>query len=180
MRRGGAEFWVKLAGADKDGGFRIARELLGSRVQKIELSAYDLAPDNVGMFDVVVCGSLLLHLRDPVRALEAMRSVCSGDFMVTNQVTPAFALARRTPVAVFAGMTNRLQWWIPNPAANRQLVEAAGFTVVRETGVYAVPFGAGHAPLPRTLRGRIRRLARRVIAGGEGVPHHAVLAAPAA
>jgi tRNA (mo5U34)-methyltransferase len=179
LRRRGVEFWKGVAGGKKGEGFRIARELLGSAVRELDVSAYDLSPDTVGTFDVVVCGSLLLHLRDPVRALEAMHSVCAGELMVTNQVTPAFALARRIPVAVFAGMTDRGQWWVPNPAANRQLVEAAGFTIVRETGVYAVPFGPGHSPRPRNLRARLRRLVRGLIAGGDGVPHHAVLANPA-
>jgi tRNA (mo5U34)-methyltransferase len=180
IRERSAEFWKAVAGdAKKSEGFRIAKELLGSTVRPAEVSAYDLSPDTVGRFDVVVCGALLLHLRDPVRALEAMRSVCSGRLLMTNQVAVRFALMRRTPVATFAGATDQAQWWIPNPVANSRMVEAAGFIVERESRVYAIPFGAGHRPRSRGPRAAARRLLRRVISGGDGVPQHAVLARPA-
>ena len=86
IRDRGIEFWIAVAGEKKGEGFRIARDILGSRVRSLEVSAYDLGPSEVGEFDVVVCGSLLLHLWDPVRALESMRSVCTGTLLVTNQV----------------------------------------------------------------------------------------------
>ncbi len=178
LRRRGVEFWVATAGEKKGQGFRIARDLLDSTVELIEVSAYELTPDSVGKFDVVVCGALLLHLRDPVGALEAMRSVCTGHLMLTNQVAPSLALVRR-PLAAFEGMTDHGQWWLPNPAANRQLVESAGFSVLRDTGVYPVPFGPSHPPRPRNATAGLRRLARRLVAGGDGVPHHALLAKPA-
>ena len=67
-------------------GFEIARELLGSSATLEQVSVYDLSPETVGEFDVVVCGSLLLHLRDPLRALNAIRSVCREQFLSTNQI----------------------------------------------------------------------------------------------
>src|SRR5881398_852835 len=76
-RERGAEYLAQVAG-QKGRGFEIARSALGSSVEKREISVYDLSPEAVGAFDVVVCGSLLLHLKDPVRALEAVRSVCRG------------------------------------------------------------------------------------------------------
>ena len=55
--------------------------------RKLErVSVYELDPGSIGTFDVVVCGSLLLHLRDPLRALEAIRAVCDGYFLSTNQM----------------------------------------------------------------------------------------------
>jgi len=62
--RGGAEL-ARLAGADKGAGFALAAEILGSKVKRHEVSIYDLDPAELGTFDVVICGSLLLHLRDP-------------------------------------------------------------------------------------------------------------------
>jgi hypothetical protein len=38
----------------------------------------------VGRFDLVYLGSLLVHLRDPVRALECVRSVCDGLLIVVS------------------------------------------------------------------------------------------------
>src|SRR5579864_5530599 len=51
-------------------GFELAKAALGSRVIRHELSVYDLDPVEVGAFDFVYLGSLLLHLQNPVRALE--------------------------------------------------------------------------------------------------------------
>src|SRR3954447_9523899 len=67
LRARGPTYLAELAGP-KGAGFEIAHEALGSRVEKVTASVYDLAPERVGTFDVVVCGSLLLHLRDPVGA----------------------------------------------------------------------------------------------------------------
>jgi len=65
----------------------------------------------VGAFDVVVCGSLLLHLREPLRALGAIRSVCTGQFLSTNQVDPWLtALGGRAALARLEGMTDLCQW----------------------------------------------------------------------
>jgi len=38
----------------------------------------ELSPDRLGRFHLVFVGSLLLHLHDPVGALERVRSVCAG------------------------------------------------------------------------------------------------------
>src|SRR5438093_4054 len=65
LRERAVKYLEAVAGPDKGAGFRIARELLSSGVQPLAVSAYDLSPGVVGTFDVVVCGSLLLHLRDP-------------------------------------------------------------------------------------------------------------------
>ncbi|MDQ6747547.1 MAG: hypothetical protein M3010_05505, partial [Candidatus Dormibacteraeota bacterium] len=62
-------------------GFQIVHRLRNSRVQWRGCSIYDVAPDTLGKFDVVVVGSLLLHLRDPVRALDAVRTVTAGQLL---------------------------------------------------------------------------------------------------
>src|SRR5687768_3558622 len=53
--------------------FALAHRLLDSKVGWRHLSVYDLSPDEVGTFDFVFMGSLLVHLRDPVLALMAVR-----------------------------------------------------------------------------------------------------------
>src|SRR3954468_19023326 len=58
--------------------FEAARDALGSNVQRVYRSVYDLDPPNQGDFDLVVVGTLLLHLRDPVAALGAIRSCAHG------------------------------------------------------------------------------------------------------
>jgi tRNA (mo5U34)-methyltransferase len=140
----GPERLAQIAGQRKGLGFDIAKEALGSSVQRVERSVYDLDPDRDGRFDVVVCGSLLLHLRDPIRALEAIRRVCDGSFLSAEQVdTRLTLLSRKRAVARFRGGEN-VQWWIPNAAGHRGLVESAGFSVNGTQRRYRIPFGVGH------------------------------------
>src|SRR5437899_3290945 len=100
MRAEGGARLAMLAGPEKGRGFRVAHDALGSRVTRRPLSVYDLDAGDVGTFDIVVCGTLLLHLRDPLRALEAIRGVCRGQFLSAEQIDlRRSALHPRTPLA---------------------------------------------------------------------------------
>ena len=175
-RAQGPEVLAAIAG-EKGRGFEVAKELLGSKVERVFASIYELDPEQHGTFDVVVCGSLLLHLRDPIRALEAVRSVCSGVFLSADQIDVRLTLLnRRRPVFRLSG--DNVQWWLPNTVAHRRMVQLAGFKVERTARPYAVPLGTGHPSADRPLPAR-RRLARQLLCGGTGVPTHARLARPA-
>lgn len=167
-----------LAG-EKGAGFRAAKERLGSSVQRVELSVYDLSPERSGRFDLVVCGDLLLHLRDPVRALEAIHGVCDGRFLSHEEVLPLRLRGRGRPIAELDGVSDLCQWWVPSRAGHRRLVEAGGFEIEREARPHAVPFGPQHPRPPRTVA-TLRRAARLWATTGatSGVPHAAVLARP--
>ena len=58
--------------------FALAHRALGSRVRRVLLSVYDLSP-RLGTFDFVFCGDLLLHLKDPVSAVESIRVGLHGE-----------------------------------------------------------------------------------------------------
>jgi tRNA (mo5U34)-methyltransferase len=123
--------------------FEVARAALGSRVEHRTLSVYDLSPAEVGSFDVVYVGSLLLHLRDPVGALERVRSVCTGELVLADAVDGRLERwGRRHPRAVLDGR-GRPWWWSPNAAALARMVEAAGFEVVERPRRLRIPYGAG-------------------------------------
>jgi SAM-dependent methyltransferase len=177
-RKVGPRAFAAMAGPEVGAGFRVAKSLLGSSSQRVECSVYDLTPERVGHFEVVVCGSLLLHLRDPVRALEAIRGVCREHFLSAEQVSLRMGLtARRLPVAVLRG-GERGQWLIPNVAGHRLLVQAAGFEVECSIRPYAVPYGPAHPARKRPFWALREGLLSRLLAGGAGVPHAALLARP--
>jgi tRNA (mo5U34)-methyltransferase len=179
MRASGLEYLVHVAGPDKGRGFQIARDALGSRVERVVLSVYELTPERLGTFDVVVCGSLMLHLRNPVRALEAIRSVCRGLFLSAEHVDLALsALHPRRPVARL-GPEQLVHWWVPNVVGHRQMLVAAGFELVRATRPYAIPFGAGHPERSHGFGDLARTALTWGLTGGNGVPHAAALARPA-
>jgi tRNA (mo5U34)-methyltransferase len=176
-RERGASYLASVAG-EKGRGFAEASAALGSSVEKREISVYDLSPDAVGEFDVVVCGSLMLHLKDPVRALEAIRSVCRGSLLSAEQIDPFLTLLSPRRPAMWFRAGHQTQWQIPNAAGLRALVESAGFRVERAVRPYAVPFGAGYAAGGvRGPRAFGHAALTRLVAHGRGVPHASVLAA---
>jgi tRNA (mo5U34)-methyltransferase len=166
----------RMTGGD---GFEIARQALGSDVTRHDLSVYELDPDNVGMFDVVYVGSLIVHLRDPVRALERVRSVCNGTLIVVDGIDLPLSLrSPRTPVARLDGR-GRPWWWYPNIAGLTQIVEAGGFEILEGPRRLFVPPGRGWQP-PRT---NMRLLGSRegryhLTAAWLGDPHAALVARP--
>jgi tRNA (mo5U34)-methyltransferase len=176
---GGAEL-ARLAGADKAAGFALAAEILGSKVKRHEISIYDLDPSVLGTFDVVVCGSLLLHLRDPQRALEAVRGVTGGEFLSAETIDLSLTIQHpREAVARLNVVDELCQWWVPNVAGHRRMLQAAGFDVIRASKPYAIPYGTAH-PQPQNARDRAQWLFRRAVLRRPGVPHVAVLTTPSA
>jgi tRNA (mo5U34)-methyltransferase len=166
--------------APKGAGFRLVAELKGSKVDWRPISIYDLSPEEIGTFDVVVCGSLLLHLRDPLRALEAVRSVTRGVFLSSEQIELGLTLfGRGRPLFTLNGSGPQCQWFNFNAAGHERLLFAAGFEIVERSRPYIVRFNAHPKPV-LNLRERARMAGFRYLTGGSdpGVLHKAVLAKP--
>lgn len=67
-------------------GFRVAADLLGSRVRFAQDNLYNVSVEKYGRFDMVLFLGLLYHLRDPLWALDIVRSVCTGTMYLETQV----------------------------------------------------------------------------------------------
>lgn len=126
---------VKTIDETKGERFELVRRALGSNVQRRLRSVYDLDLD-LGQFDLVFCGDLLVHLKDPVTALERIRRVCRGQAVIANPVKEQFGFRHR-PLAQFDGL-GEFEWWLPNTAALVRMMEAAGFERVRAGRPFAV------------------------------------------
>jgi tRNA (mo5U34)-methyltransferase len=152
--------------------FELAREALGSQVEWRAMNVYDLSREAIGRFDFVFMGSLLLHLRDPVAALTAVRSVVAGRLLSFDSISPMLTvLAPRTPAATLHAMS-RSEWWIPNKAARVREIEAVGFRVLGSGGVTWVR-RRGIALRPTSFR---RRPFSVALLAFKGAPHTWVLA----
>lgn len=116
-------------------GFRIAADALGSSVERVVCNVYDLDADAIGgPVDFAFCGALLLHLRDPVGALERVRSALrpGGELRLLEPVSPRLTLrSPRRPAAAFQPLETNFVWWTPNLAALKAWVRTAGFEDVR-------------------------------------------------
>jgi tRNA (mo5U34)-methyltransferase len=168
-----------LAGPEKGLGFKLAKRVLGSNAERVEVNVYDLTPERMGTFDVVVCGALLLHLRDPLRALEAVRGVCGEAFLSVEEVRPELSVLHRgRPLAELNGLGELCQWWVPNRAGHQRMVMASGFEIERTAPPLSTAFGPAHPPLGRSLRARRSRLATWLLARSQGLLTSAVLARP--
>lgn len=120
--------------------FAIAKRALRSNVERVLLSVYDLTPD-LGMFDFVFCGDLLLHLKDPITPVENIRSVCTGSAVIANVITRVRFQEKR-PLAEIDGIDN-FSWWVTNMAGLVRIVRAAGFARVTECEPFELTYSAG-------------------------------------
>jgi tRNA (mo5U34)-methyltransferase len=140
-RRSGPEL-VSVDGRLDGARYEEAAAALGASAKRVCASVYELDPEVHGRFDVVCCGALLLHLQDPVRALEAIREVCGGELVLVEHLDPVLELiARRVSCARFAPEGD--QWWRANSAGLVSLLQRAGFEITAVGRRFLVPHGPG-------------------------------------
>lgn len=158
-------------------GFLIARDELGSRVHRVEASIYELDPGEHGEYDLVYLGSLLLHLRDPVKALEAVRSVCRGTLVAVDAISLSLSLLP-LPVAHLDGIA-RPYWWKPNTRGFARMLRSAGFAIRSGPRPFLMPPGPG-MPRPAIGLSALRSRAGRelVLGSRRGDPHARIVAGP--
>jgi tRNA (mo5U34)-methyltransferase len=129
-RRRPAEFAPEPRGA----GFALAHEILGSRVERVNLSIYDALPGELGSFDLVFCGSVLIHLRDQLLALERIADLCTGTFVSAEEYDRLAGLVP-LPVSRFrADDEASVVFWRPNARAWKRMMWSAGFDSVSARG----------------------------------------------
>ncbi len=107
-------------------GFALAREALGSNVRREVLSVYDLSPERLGKFDLVFISDVLLHLMNPMKALNNICSVTRGRAIIVDVFNP------RLPGRLLSyegGVTHNI-WWDLSLGALEQMVWDAGFSKV--------------------------------------------------
>ena len=131
---------VKSLDERKEDRFGYAHEALGSRVERVERSVYELGPD-LGRFDLVFCGDLLVHLKDPVTALERIRGVCAGRAIIANPIK-RFRFRERRALAELEGI-DEFTWWVTNLAGLVRMTRAAGFRRVEALEPFELPFREG-------------------------------------
>lgn len=122
---------TKEAEVELGRGFALASDALGSRVERVICDIYDVTPERIGgQVDLAFIGALLLHLRDPVRALEAIRGCLSpgGELRLLEPFSIALSLrARRRPAASFETLSTPFNWWVANLAGLDAWLRTAGF-----------------------------------------------------
>lgn len=132
-------------------GFELARAALGSSVERVGLSVYDATPAELGgTFDLVFCGSVLIHLRDPMLALERMAGLCRGRLILADEYSRRLSVI---PVAgaEFRGETPWSTWWRPSMRAWLSMVRTAAFEDVRRFGRFNMRFRDQRGGVPHVV-----------------------------
>jgi len=120
-------------------GFALAHQVLGSKVRRETLSVYDLSPERLGTFDFVFCSDLLLHLKNPIKALENIRSVTTGRAVFVDSFNPL--LPQKT--IKYIGGAETSVWWFFSLGALEQMIRDAGFDHVLITRKFQMKYGKG-------------------------------------
>ena len=109
-----------------------------------------------------LAAGLLLHLRDPLRALEAVRSVCGGVFFSGEEIRLGLSLLNRNrAVAELNGSGGLCQWWVPTAAGHERMVFAAGFEILERSKPYCIGWPGAPRPREAPTRDRPARAAPR-------------------
>lgn len=145
-------------------GFALAKEILGSRVQRVVCNIYDADPADLGTFDLVFCGMVLIHLRDQLLALERIARLCKGTFISAEEPERLTNLLPFPAVRYRADRDAAVVYWQPSRRAWRRMIWTAGFDRVRERARFKVPSTQGFA-----VRHVVHHASASVIAG-EPVP----------
>jgi tRNA (mo5U34)-methyltransferase len=124
-------------------GFAELRERLGSSVERVELSVYELSAERLGSFDLVVCGSVLIHLRDQLLALERIASVTRGLFVSAEEYDRAASLFPWSVARFRADDPRAVVFWRPSPRCWRRMLWSAGFDRVERRGRFALRASGG-------------------------------------
>ena len=110
-------------------GFWILKDLLSLRAAFVNARIYDICPELFGgrQFDLVFVGSVLMHVRDPIGALMAVRSVCRRQVIATSWELPESSPEAEPPSMRLLTDVAPVFWWQPNRACLRQWFVGAGF-----------------------------------------------------
>ena len=132
--------WKNMGWGSKQG-FELARRALQSKVEDFTIDVYDMSPEKVGQWDVVLFAGVLYHLKDPLLALQRVASVTRELLILETAID--FRFSRRPAIAFYP--KNELNddptnWCAPNLPALQAMLKTCGFKdirVVHKTSVFS-------------------------------------------
>jgi SAM-dependent methyltransferase len=117
-------------------GFRIAKEIYGSNVERVNMSIYHATPEEIGTFDIVFCGSVLIHLRDQLLALERIANLCTGTFISAEEYDRLASLVPFHVSRYLADRDKAVVYWLPGIRTWKRMLWTAGFDRIERYGKF--------------------------------------------
>lgn len=115
-------------------GFNLCREILGLEVRREVLSVYDLDAERLGKFDFVFMSDLLLHLMNPMKALQNVCKVTQGTALIVETFDPNLP----GELMEFQGGMSDCVWWRMSYGGLEKMVKEAGFGSVECVGKFPI------------------------------------------
>jgi tRNA (mo5U34)-methyltransferase len=122
--------------------FHEARAMLNSRVEYRQMDMYELTPERVGRFDIVLFMGVLYHLKHPLLALERVCALTTDlaavdSFVLREEHRPGADVSRRPVMefyetSEFGGQTDN--WVAPSLSCLEAFCRTAGFARVELRG----------------------------------------------
>lgn len=132
-------------------GFRLAKAALGSSVERVGMPIYDATPEALGgTFDIVFIGTVTIHLRDPMLALERLAALCHGRLIFADEHSRRLRWLP-WPAAEFQGHTPWMTWWRPSIRTWLTMIRTAGFQDVRRHGTFDMRFNKQGGSVPHVV-----------------------------
>jgi 2-polyprenyl-3-methyl-5-hydroxy-6-metoxy-1,4-benzoquinol methylase len=113
---------------------QLACRAFGVQVRYFKSSILDI-DDTFGQFDLVICGSMLLHVASPVDVLRKIRRACRSRAIVSTNCTAESETTER-PICEFLGVHveagDYWHYWSMSAAALEKMMLAAGFSAIEQ------------------------------------------------
>jgi tRNA (mo5U34)-methyltransferase len=119
-------------------GFTVVGEALQSkRVRRIWKAIYDLRVEELGQFDIVFSGAMLMHVRDPVLGIQRMRECCKPDGRLIVSISSIFPDSKES-IAKFVGEWNQCNWWQMSPRCLEEVLQCCDFDRIEHRETYTL------------------------------------------
>jgi hypothetical protein len=93
----------------------------------VNCSIYHATPEELGQFDLVFCGSVLIHLRDQLLALERIAGLCRGTFISAEEYDQLAGFVPFPVSRYYADRDKAVVYWLPSIRTWRHMLWTAGF-----------------------------------------------------
>lgn len=129
--------------------FNIVREARQSNAAAFLMNVYDLEPDRLGTFDLVMFFGVFYHLKHPQLALEAISKVCVGELLFQTYIledprVKGEAWAKYHPHGLASGTENKdfdpTVFWLFNSTACIAMLDSLGFEDIEVVNPGLEPF----------------------------------------
>jgi tRNA (mo5U34)-methyltransferase len=181
---GGFSFYLEKQGATvvaldvmdpEKNGFNALKEILDSKVEFHRMSVYDMNPQRLGFFDIILFSGVFYHLKHPLLALEKMNEIMHEGGIILGSGTTSdyyfrigdriieleeeFSRANDYPIAFYADgsfMNDKTNWVIPNQKCLEIWLQRSGFELT------FIKTAAGSKTASGEKRSQARFAARKV------------------